>query len=174
MRDWIAPLFTLLGAVIGIGGTLLITRLQLARQERIARMQLERQEQKDRNRFVPERLENLHQLLGSYADNYTTLGSELAYLELLDKPSSKGLKVDLSTRSFAMLIRFYAPELRASFDELEELGHSVPRLLLPTYVQSDKVKRRQVILEITDIAGLIEQKCTAMQEVLAQISKQYL
>ena len=163
MSIWVIVAATLLGTVLGGIVGIINTRMQ-------AGLQINR----DRQKLILGKLEELHEVLSQFRRGY----GDLSYLAA----SNAGVEALMKQRSaipkerLQMLVGFYAPDLS---DELRRIGarsreYDAALSRFSELAGAEGEKREDLIAEAVELKRQLDQACLGMQSGVIALSRNYL
>lgn len=150
---------TLLGGLLGLVNT---------------KVQLKTQINRDRERLVLGKLEELHQVLSQFKQAYADLsfmaGSHAAIEEMIKQHSS------IPTEKLNMLVGFYAPELSSKLEAVEQLSREYDNALAQfiQWDEKDEETKKKTLSTATDLKQRLDRACSEMQSGIIALSRKYI
>lgn len=164
MNAWVGFIGIVVGTVLG-GGIAWFN----------SSFQLHYQAERDRKRFVLSKLEEIHELLSDYKHSYQMLTAEmlkrLASEVFEELPELQAIP----SEKLKMLVGFYAPELSASFSNVERFGEEYGELIGDHLLrEKGREAQKKSVSFLLFQSGKIGEACGAMQQEVIHLSKRYL
>lgn len=170
MTAWIGIIGTVVGALLAGAAAWLNSRFQLRRQE-----------ERERNRHILSKLEQLYEIIAQYKIE------ELKSFNIQVRRIGKRLPLDTSDMSdsglekIEMLAGFYAKSLQSTLAEFAHYRYQLGTILM-RYAQlntkSGDVISDDVVIEILreykEKTFAINELCTKIQSIIVELSKEYL
>jgi len=117
MNAWIGIIGTIIGAFLAGGAAWLNSRFQLRHQS-----------ERDRKKFIFQKLEEIHELLSAYKQSYKLLTAES--LRVYASGQAEFAETEpIPSERLKMLVGFYAPVLERSLKNIEDQAESYGDLI---------------------------------------------
>ncbi|WP_165900368.1 hypothetical protein [Marinobacterium mangrovicola] len=164
MDNWIGIIGTLLGGVIGAGTTYFTANAHARRQMKWESVKL-----------TQSKLEELAQVLDEFAHRYRDIsGQALMQVQFGERIASDGQRIPHSR--LAMLVHFYAPELRPDLELLMTLVEKYGEVLAEV-IQSAELntpQKQNLNVRLLTGATAIEKKCEEMSRKAAEVATAHI
>lgn len=163
MSLWILIIGTLVGTLLGGLLGLLNTSVQL-------KTQINRERQK----LVLGKLEELHQVLSQFKQAYADLsfmaGSRAAVEALIKQHAS------IPTEKLNMLVGFYAPELSGKLETVERLSREYDNTLAEfiQWEEKDEEVRKNVLSSASSLKQQLDRATSEMQTEIITLSRKHI
>jgi hypothetical protein len=165
MKDWIIPIATLLGVIVGGGIGFLNSRFQVNRQEA-----------RERKKLALEKLEKLHEAISTFNLAYDVMTLGIVTSGITGSPMDMDRIVKLPTQEVEMLSGFYAPELGQSIKELMQIHRSLGEFAGQCISAKGKseIEIKQLFGLLINEKGKLEKLCDAIKKEISDLAQKYI
>lgn len=165
MNQWNVIVASLLGVVVGGGLSWLNSRYQILRQE-----------DRERKRHILTKLEELHEVLSSYRQEFNSLTADR--FGVAQGASSRYVNESnpIPKERLRMLVGFYADGLDRFLQNVEQVGNEHLELAwrCGNLHRQDEATRSQLVKALCEKQLQLDSVCEMMQKQIVLLSKNYL
>jgi hypothetical protein len=133
---------------------------------------MNRQKDRERQKLLLEKLEELHEIISQLRQAY----GDLFLMTIDEKGSMIKERISVPTEKLQMLVGFYAPSLSVRLENVEMYRAEYDRVLFDwVHAQNQDDKTKKSALAVTSMwKQRLDQACTEMQTEVIALSKKYI
>jgi hypothetical protein len=165
MKDWIVPIATLLGVIVGGSISLLNSRIQANRQEA-----------RERKKLILEKMERLHAAVNTYALKFESLWNEMIRIRDDNVPPEFKVPNNSDFQEIDVLVGFYGRELVAQANDVEAIADALimAGLEFAAVIRPDHKQVSKIVVTFMDEKRKFEVACDRLKDQICTLSKMYI